>query len=78
MLQTRQHPSFPLEACGALGIVRHIRRQYLERNVAVELGVMSEIDLTHPAFAEQAGDFVMGDGFADQWDLVCREFVLDG
>jgi hypothetical protein len=46
-----EHLRFPLEAREALGVTRHFGRQHLDRNVAIELGVLRAVHLAHPARA---------------------------
>ena len=50
--------SLLLEACEALGVCRELRGQHFDRHVAPDLRVAREIDLAHPALAEQGADFV--------------------
>ena len=51
---------FALKTGEAVGIARHIGRQNLEGDVAVEFGVGGAIDLAHAAGAEGADDAVVG------------------
>ena len=45
-------------------------RQYLQRDLAVEPGVSSEIDFAHPAFTEQREDVVMANRLASFHRLI--------
>ena len=46
-------------------VAGEIGRQEFQGHVALERGVVSLVDHTHPAFAEFFDDFVMGYGLAD-------------
>ena len=48
----------PIESLQALGIVRDVSRQDLDRDVPIEPVVVSTIDLAHPADAEPGDDSV--------------------
>ena len=52
MVQRGDGPGFPLEACPTVRIRRHRLGQYLQRNVAMELGVLGLPDNSHPALAD--------------------------
>ena len=58
-----------LEAREALGVLRHLRRQHLDRDVAAEVRVGGAVDLAHPAGAEGGGDPVVRQRLADQRGL---------
>ena len=58
MIERGQHFGFALKARETLGIRRERGRKNLDGDLAFELRVRRPIDLTHPAFANQRGDFV--------------------
>ena len=49
MIKRRRRPSFLLKAPQPLAIGNDILRQHLQRNLAVELSVVSQVNVTHPA-----------------------------
>jgi hypothetical protein len=53
----------------SLGIPGHFGRQNLDGDIPAELGVASPVDLAHPAFADRAGDLVVGESLSDQEGL---------
>ena len=55
-----------LEAGEALGVLRHLERQHLDRDVATEGRVGGAVDLAHPAGPEGRGDPVVRQRLADQ------------
>ena len=65
MVEGGEHLCLALEALEPLGVGGHLRRQNLERHLALELGVPGEVDLPHPALAELVEDPVVGEGLAD-------------
>jgi hypothetical protein len=58
VIELREHLRFALEARESLGVVRERVGEDLDRDVAVELGVVGAIDLAHPAFAQQRDDLI--------------------
>ncbi len=56
VIQRRQHASLVLEPREPSRIVREERRQDLDGDVAMELLVVSAIDLAHPANAQKRAD----------------------
>ena len=50
---------FALEARQTIRIEREDVRQHFERNVAIQFGVASAIDLTHPAATERGQNLVV-------------------
>ena len=54
-----------LEAGQALGVLRHRRREHLDRDVAPELRVRGAVHLAHPARADGGGDAVVAEAAAD-------------
>ena len=52
VVQTRRGPRFLVEAAQPIAVGGELRRQELERHGPIELGVVREIDLAHPAGAE--------------------------
>ena len=65
MIQRGQDFGFPLEATHSLAVGGELLGQDFERHVAVELSVGSPVDLTHAAFAELGGYFIVSDSLAD-------------
>src|SRR6266542_1685692 len=57
---------FSRESSSTLGIVGQLRWQDFERNLAVERGVLGQIDFAHPARADLVQDLVVADSLADQ------------
>ena len=66
VVQCRGRLRLTLEASQSLSIFRNIFGQKLQGNEAVELGVLSFVDNTHPAAAKLFDDAVVRDGLADQ------------
>ena len=58
--------------CARFGIAGYVRWQDFDGNGAIEPGISGLVDLSHPAFADFLGDFVMGDGLAYQRSLQDR------
>ena len=46
-------PGLDLEPPHPLGVLREVRRQHLDRDLAPELGIEGPVNLTHPACAQQ-------------------------
>ena len=69
MIEGGENLGFTLETGQALGIRGHGLGQHLDRDLAAELGVLREIDLTHAAFAELGGDLEMRKSRADHVDM---------
>src|SRR6185436_1702055 len=61
MIERREQPCFPLEPHTAIRIVRHRRRENLDRHVPAQLRVMGDVDLAHGAAAEQVGHPIRAD-----------------
>jgi hypothetical protein len=57
----RDGPGLALEAALELGVVRDLGDHDLEGHVAVEDGVVGEVDLAHGALAEGADNLVLAD-----------------
>ena len=55
-----------LEAAQALGVLRHLRRQHLDRHVAVEVRVGGPVHLAHAPGPERRRDPVVRQRLADQ------------
>src|SRR5215510_8246595 len=66
VVERRGGSGFATEPPYPLPISRHLVRQYLERDGAVEFCVAGAVDLAHPAFAQERNDLVMADGLAQQ------------
>jgi len=58
MIERGEHFRFALKAREPIGISRERGWQDLNRDLTFQLGVRRPIHLTHPAFAEQGGDFI--------------------
>ena len=58
MVQGREHFRFALKPREPIVIRREQRRQDLDGDLALELGVRSPIDLPHSALTDQGGDFI--------------------
>ena len=56
---------FPRETSPAFFALGQLRGENLERNLAVQLGVLGQIDVTHAPGADLLQDFVMCEGLAD-------------
>src|SRR5215471_11854614 len=61
MIEGRCSSRFSLEALYLGFVFNKPRRQYLERNLAIELEVMSEVYVAHPAGADQRSDLIVRD-----------------
>jgi hypothetical protein len=61
-----EHLGLPSEARQPLRIVGERRRQYLDRHLAPEAGVLGAVDLAHAALTELGGDAEVGEMGADQ------------
>ena len=70
MGQRRDRPRLTLEASESVGIGRHSRGQDLDRDVAVQLRVMSLEHLAHAAGADRRDDLVRTEN--GSWDQ-CHE-----
>ena len=66
MIQRCQHLRFPFEPRQAIGIAGECRRQDLDGDVAIQLGIARPVDLAHAADAEQAVDAKHADLHADR------------
>ena len=58
MVQRREHFGFALKPSQPIVIRRDGRRQDLDGDLTLELGVGSPIDLPHSALTEQGGDSI--------------------
>ena len=65
MIESSYRLGLTFEALEPIRIIGHFRWENLEGHLAVELGVLGSIHLTHTAFAELAGDFVVGERLAN-------------
>ncbi len=59
MIQRREQHRFLLEACEPVGLLRELRRQHLDRDLAPELGVERAVHLAHAPGPEKAEDLEM-------------------
>jgi hypothetical protein len=55
----RRLPLFPREPRATVDILGQIRRQDLDRDLAIEAGVLGGVDLPHPTEANRLDDPVM-------------------
>jgi hypothetical protein len=69
MAKRRHGLRFTLEALPAIGILCHLRRQDLERDLALEPGIEGAIDLAHAAGADGRQDLVVCEPLADHGTL---------
>ena len=58
VVEGREHLRFACEACHAIGILGHGRRQDLEGDLASQPRVARPVDLAHPTGAERRQDLV--------------------
>ena len=65
VVQRGERARLALEAGQALGVLRHRRREHLDRDVAPELRVRGAVHLAHPARADGGGDAVVTEAAAD-------------
>ena len=65
VIQRRENVSLALEALKALLVLSHMARQYFDRNVPAELGVMGAEYFTHTAFADLLQDAVVAERLSD-------------
>ena len=56
MIQRREDVRFPLETGETIRVVRHLRQQHLDRDVAAKLCVACAVDRAHSTFAEERLD----------------------
>ena len=56
---------FSREPGATLGVIGQLRRQDFEGHLAIERGVLGQIDVAHPTRADLLEDLVVGDGLAD-------------
>ena len=67
MIERCQDDGFPLQTGDSIGIEGECRRQHLDRNVALESGVSSAIDLAHAAGAYPRRDSIGTELPSDEW-----------
>ena len=65
MIQRGRRARFALEALERAGLQRHVFRQELEGDRAIEPRVLGLVDDAHAAAAEEFGDLVVGNPLAD-------------
>jgi hypothetical protein len=70
VVQRGHHLRLALEAVAAFGIGSQSRRQNLQRNLALQLRVVSGIDLSHPADTQRPENPVVVEG--------CSDHLVDG
>ena len=61
VIQRGQQPGLTIEACQSIGIGDHVRRQHLDRHVAIQSSIAGPIDFTHSADSEQRHNLVWTD-----------------
>ena len=66
VIEGRGGPRFLLEARDAVGVCRQQLREDLDRDLAVQAGVLRSIDLAHSAFAQLVEDAVRAEFLTDQ------------
>ena len=76
MVQRREDFRFALESRQPLGIAGHRRRQHLDGDAALQIGVGRPIDLAHAARADLGGDFIRTEAGADCEGHVGRTGVI--
>jgi putative heme degradation protein len=64
IVERGEHLRFTPEAREPIRVVRDERRQHFQRDVTVELGVVSAVDLAHAARADERIDRVRSDACA--------------
>ena len=62
-------PGLLLESSEGFAIGRHLVRQNLESDLAVEMRVLRPIDLAHPTLAEEIQDLVVAQSLANHAHL---------
>ena len=65
MLERRRQPRLAQEALAEAHVLGEVRREQLQRDVAVEREIVGAIDDAHPAAAEQRLDPVAGELASD-------------
>ncbi len=65
MVQRREDLRLALEATEPLVVVGQLLGQHLDRDLAIEAGVLGSVDLAHPPGSERAEDLVVRQGLAD-------------
>ena len=73
VVERGQQLRLALEAGEALGILRQLGRQHLDRDVASELRVSGAVDLPHTSRAEGSGESVVGEVLPDQGRIIERD-----
>jgi hypothetical protein len=58
MVERGQHLRFAAEPREAVGVVRHLREQDLDRDLAMQVRIARPIDFAHAPGAQQGNDFV--------------------
>ena len=74
MIERRGRVGFPLKTLDCDGIGGHVRRQELQRHMAMQLQIFGFIHHTHPAAAQLALHAVVRDGAANH-DSLCRRML---
>src|SRR5262249_30598360 len=75
MIQRREGSRLAFEARKAFGVRGERVRQNLDRDVALEFGVMGAVDLTHSTFAELVEDAIGPDRAADHFRYALRILI---
>ncbi len=65
MIQRCEHVSLALESSHPLTVARETLGEHFNRNVALQFGIPSAVNLTHAAASKLAQDFVVGEGLSD-------------
>ena len=66
VIQRGEQACLAAESREAFRVLRELRRDHLDRDLAVEASVPCPVDLAHPALADFGGDLVVPDFSADQ------------
>jgi hypothetical protein len=76
VLQSGERSRFAIETRQSLGVSGHLGGEDLDGDIATELAVAGTIYLTHAAFAERAGDFIVRQGITDQGTTFALSFEM--
>src|SRR5215510_13703594 len=72
MIQRGEDLRFALEAGEALDVRGEGIRQHLQRDIAIQLGIVRPIHLAHAAFAEFGEDLIRSKALADHHPVLAR------
>ena len=77
VIERRQCLGLALEPPQSLLRARQLSREYLERHLPLELGVLGAIDLSHTAFTELGGDPEIRQRLADQVGVIVTRWRIE-